>query len=178
MLLVRSHGPVPELLQATGEEKRATCSHAGSALGLKQSLLGFVLLQFCTEGTRHAETKLALAGHAAGWPRVAGAWGSPRRTLAPNGAPRAPAGRSPSHLVLDPGTRPTLYLLELQLIPQTRSRGLGAFLVHALEELARAHRSMSRARGAAQSRPEPPGATRSQPAPALESTQSGLHGRL
>jgi hypothetical protein len=50
VLLVRSHGPVPELPQATGEEKRVTCTHAGSALGVKHRLLGFVLLQFCTEG--------------------------------------------------------------------------------------------------------------------------------
>lgn len=55
---------MPELLQATGEEKRAACSHsnAGSALGLRHNLLGFVLLQFCTEGARHVETKPALAG--------------------------------------------------------------------------------------------------------------------
>ena len=60
MLLVRPHGAVPELLQveqATGEEKRAACSHAGSALGLRHKLLGFVMLQFCTEGARHVESK-------------------------------------------------------------------------------------------------------------------------
>ena len=107
--------------------------------------------------------------HAADWRRLAGAWVSPRHTLAPNGAPRAPAGQSSSHLVFDAGTRPTLYLLELQLIPQTRSRGLGAFLVHALEELARAHRSMSRARAAAQSRPDQSRPDQSHPEPACAS---------
>ena len=38
---------------------------------------------------------------AADWPRLAGAWGSPRRDLALRAASRAPAGQGLSHLVLD-----------------------------------------------------------------------------
>ena len=91
------------------------------------------------------------AAQAADCPRRARAWGSPRRTLALNEASRASADRPPCfrppcfrprpnllRFLSPTGARPTLYLLELQLIPQTRSRGLGAFLMHALEELARA----------------------------------------
>jgi|SouAtlMetagenome_1021521.scaffolds.fasta_scaffold13996_3 ribosomal protein S18 acetylase RimI-like enzyme len=83
------------------------------------------------------------AADAADWPRLAGAWGSPRRTLVTQ-------GRRPSHVFFEPGTRLTfsaiyyptgtrgiLYLLQLQLIPQAHRRGLGGFLMHKLEELAR-----------------------------------------
>ena len=50
----------------------------------------------------------ARAAGAADWPRLAGAWGSPRRDLALRGASGAPAGRGPCHLVFGMGDWPRL----------------------------------------------------------------------
>jgi|TARA_B110000196_G_scaffold316375_1_gene327606 hypothetical protein len=64
VLLVRGLVPVPESPQAMSGKKVTTGQlvHALHALTLRHCLLGFVQLEFITMGTRHVETKPALAG--------------------------------------------------------------------------------------------------------------------